>query len=110
MSLWAELFNKSGRPVQIENCHNPVHGAKNPFFKPGADPEACPMNMFRTGGDISANFGAIIGEAYSLVQYGDAPKPFSHPGCWAYPDMSEVGNFKGQEPQRSDEEQTHWGA
>lgn len=67
------------------------------------------MNMFRTGGDIGASFGSIIGELYSLVQYGDAPKPFSHPGCWAYPDMNEVGNFKGPEPQRSDEEQSHWG-
>lgn len=43
------------------------------------------MNMYRTGGDIGASFGAIIGEMYSLVQYGDAPRPFSHPGCWAYP-------------------------
>lgn len=43
------------------------------------------MNMYRTGGDIGASFGAIIGEMYSLVQYGDAPQPFSHPGCWAYP-------------------------
>jgi hypothetical protein len=46
VTLFAELFNKSGRPVQIENCHNPVGGAKNPFFKPDADPEACPMNMY----------------------------------------------------------------
>ena len=105
------------------------------------------MNMSRTGGDIGASFGAIVGELYSLVQYGDAPRPYSRPGCWAvrhtaglfrqhlalfflessasmaltrvfllqlrgwpqYPDMNEVGNFEGDEPRRSDEEQSHWG-
>lgn len=46
---------------------------------------------------------------YSLVQYGDRPKPLSRPGCWAYPDMLEVGNFEGQEPLRTDEEKTHFG-
>eukprot|EP01051_Picozoa_sp_SAG22_P010741 SAG22_NODE_983_length_6163_cov_8.370053_4_plen_174_part_00 len=120
MSEYARLLNLSGRPVQIENCHNPVwhtsaafpagHGDKNPFFQPGSDPEDCPMNMYRTGGDIGASFGAIIGELYSLVQYGDAVQPYSRPGCWAYPDMNEVGNFKNNsgEQQRMDEEQSHW--
>ena len=94
VSEYARLLNASGRPVQIENCHNPVwhtspafpdgHGDKNPFFQPGSDPQECPMNMYRTGGDIGASFGAIIGELYSLVQYGDSSTPYSHPGCWAY--------------------------
>lgn len=121
MSEYARLLNLSGRSVQIENCHNPVwhtspafpggHGDKNPFFQPGSDPQECPMNMYRTGGDIGASFSAIIGELYSLVQYTDGPVPYSYPGCFAYPDMNEVGNFKNHSgnQQRDDEEQSHWG-
>ena len=44
------------------------------------------MNLYRTGGDVGASFGSCIGEAYATVQYNDRPDPFSHPGCWAYPD------------------------
>eukprot|EP00039_Didymoeca_costata_P027722 m.19038 g.19038 ORF g.19038 m.19038 type:complete len:663 (-) comp6470_c0_seq1:97-2085(-) len=118
MTLWAELFNKSGRPVRIESCHtfHPNNGTPSgwPNF-PVWSPEAhakdvqCPMNMYRTGGDISASFSSILGESYAVVQYADRPDPFSHPGCWAYPDMQEIGNFNGADPQRSDEERTHWG-
>lgn len=54
------------------------------------------MNLYRTGGDIGPDFASTIGEAYAVVQYSDRPDPLSHPGCWAYPDMSEIGNFRGQ--------------
>lgn len=73
------------------------------------------MNFYRTGGDIGASFSSILGEAYATIQYNDhhtpdgRPDPFSHPGCWAYPDMQEIGNFQGPDPLRSDEERTHWG-
>eukprot|EP01051_Picozoa_sp_SAG22_P017160 SAG22_NODE_2581_length_2419_cov_1.480603_3_plen_72_part_00 len=42
------------------------------------------------------------------MQYNDRPDPFSHPGCWAYPDMQEIGNYNGPDPLRTDEEKTHW--
>ena len=47
----------------------------------------CPMNLYRTGGDIGPNFDSVIGEMYAMVQYADRSDPFNHPGCWAYPDM-----------------------
>lgn len=40
-----------------QNCHNSW-----PDFATGA----CPMNFYRTGGDISANIGSIIGEVVHL--------------------------------------------
>lgn len=43
------------------------------------------------------------------MQYNDRPDPFSHPGCWAYPDMQEIGNYVGEDPLRTDEEKSHWG-
>jgi alpha-galactosidase len=85
VSRYAELINASGTPIEIENCHNfhpltPMHKAKKEKWKWGNDP--CPMNFYRTGGDISPSFHSILGEMYSLVQYGDLPQPISRPGCW----------------------------
>lgn len=102
VTRWAELFNSTGKPVRIENCHNSVPDPQRP--------EDCPMHMYRSGGDIGASFDSILGEAYSTIPFGDRPEgPLSRPGCWAYPDMLEVGNFEGPEPLRSDEERSHYG-
>jgi len=102
---YARLFNASGKPIRIEDCHTyPGSGKYTPdgkFF--------CPMNMYRSGGDIHADFGSIIGEIFSTVYHNDLDKPQSQPGCWAYPDMMQIGNFKGAEPTRSHEERTHFG-
>lgn len=99
VSHWAELMNATGKAIRIENCHNSW-----PDFKTGF----CPMNFFRTGGDISADISSILTEAYATVDAADLPEPRSRPGCWAYPDMSEVGNFAAG-PYRDDQERTHWG-
>eukprot|EP01052_Picozoa_sp_SAG31_P024850 SAG31_NODE_2141_length_6344_cov_13.577742_6_plen_91_part_00 len=79
VTKWAALFNATGRPVRIEACHNDV--AK--FNEAGE--LVCPMNQYRSGGDISPNFGSIIGEAYATVSHNDLDAPLSRPGCWAYP-------------------------
>ncbi|CAJ1351080.1 unnamed protein product [Effrenium voratum] len=81
VTRWAELFNQTGKAIRIENCHNSW-----PDFETGF----CPMNFFRTGGDISADISSILNEAYATVDAADLPKPRSGPGCWAYPDMSEA--------------------
>ena len=78
ISRYAELFNASGRPVRIENCHNSAG--------PNSD-GVCPMNMYRSGGDIHAGFIDILGKIYGTIGFNDRAKPASFPGCWAYPDM-----------------------
>lgn len=55
VTRWAELFNSTGKPVRIENCHNSVPDPQRP--------EDCPMHMYRSGGDIGASFDSILGEA-----------------------------------------------
>lgn len=101
---YAELFNKSGHPVRIENCHN--------SYGPDAD-GSCPMNFYRSGGDIHPGFIDVLGKVYGTVDFNDRAKPASFPGCWAYPDMSEVGNFcRDGQPcpdTEANAEQTHWG-
>jgi hypothetical protein len=106
VSRFAELFNASGRPVRIENCHNQF--GPDPPPSP-ADPRgsSCPMNMYRTGGDISASFDDMLGDSYGDVDFNDRPAPGSYPGCWAYPDMNEIGDFAPADT-RDDEERSHW--
>jgi hypothetical protein len=48
-----------------------------------------------TAPQVGPTFSSVIGEAYATVQYADRVDPLSRPGCWAYPDMSEIGNFEG---------------
>lgn len=80
LDTWAGLINKSGRPVVIENCH-----------WGGTVPNAtwCPWNFYRSSGDIQASYGSMVGNLMTTVQW--AQKNLSGPGCWAYPDMLEVG-------------------
>ena len=73
----------------LENCHN---GA--PLTPTKAD---CPMNFFRSSGDISPHCGSVLSNIESVPAYNG--KGDAGPGCWAYPDMLEVAAnnpvFKG---------------
>jgi len=80
LDLWAELFNKTGRPVLIENCH---WGQTIP------NATWCPWNYFRTSGDVRANYGSIISNLNTVTKFLE--QKLTRPGCWAYPDMLEVG-------------------
>ena len=55
----------------------------------------------------------MLGKVYGTVLFNDRPNPASFPGCWAYPDMSEVGNFcRNGQPCSTDaraSEASHWG-
>ncbi|CAK0860653.1 unnamed protein product [Prorocentrum cordatum] len=105
VSRFAELFNKTGKPIRIEDCHtSPNH----PHIEQDGSID-CPMNMYRSGGDIAPNFDSVIGEIYSTVPYSDRSIPLSRPGCWAYPDMMQIGNFEGKEPLRTHQEMSHFG-
>ena len=74
---YARQFNLTGRPVRIEACHNDV----SKFDDDGNF--VCPMNQYRSGGDIGPNFGSVIGEAYGTIGHNDLDVPMSRPGCWA---------------------------
>ena len=43
MTLYAELFNATGRPIMIENCHQGQN------FPDGGDPGACVRACVRSG-------------------------------------------------------------
>lgn len=80
LDLWASLINETGKAIETENCH---WGATLP------NATWCPWNFYRTSGDVSANFGSVMGNLETVPPLAD--KNLSTPGCWAYPDMLEVG-------------------
>eukprot|EP00931_Biecheleriopsis_adriatica_P102882 TRINITY_DN77790_c0_g1_i1.p1 TRINITY_DN77790_c0_g1~~TRINITY_DN77790_c0_g1_i1.p1 ORF type:complete len:457 (+),score=78.45 TRINITY_DN77790_c0_g1_i1:29-1372(+) len=80
LDLWSKLLNGTGKVIMIENCH---WGGTVP------NETWCPWNFFRTSGDVRASYGSVVGNLLTTVQW--AQKGLSKPGCWAYPDMLEVG-------------------
>jgi len=104
LDLWSHLLNGTGRPVMIENCH---WGGTVP------NETWCPWNFFRTSGDVRASYGSVVGNLLTTVQW--AQKSLSKPGCWAYPDMLEVGcehgpGGAGDPGLNFNEAQSHFGA
>lgn len=84
MQLWDDIFKSDGGgAVMVENCH---WGSKVPY-----EPNRtwCPWNFYRSSGDVSASFGSIMGNLNSVTKF--SARNLSYPGCWAYPDMLEVG-------------------
>lgn len=80
MSLWQRLMAGTGKKVLIENCHwgNIV---------PSGD--WCPWHFFRTCDDIRASYGSVVYNLNTTIKWARAG--LSRPGCWAYPDMLQVG-------------------
>jgi len=102
---WSMLLNQTGRPIMIENCGN------NDTFPYWNDPKkfdflVCPMNFWRISNDIQANWNSIISNLQNTIRYQDLDHPVSQPGCYAYPDMLEVGN--GNLP--LEDSRSHFGA
>jgi len=88
LQLWDDLIKATApttgrKAIMVENCH---WGSVVPF-----EPTAtwCPWNFFRTSGDIRAAYASVVGNLQTTIKY--ATSGLSRPGCWAYPDMLEVG-------------------
>lgn len=104
LGLYETLLNASGVPILIENCH---WGMTTP------NASWCPFNYYRTSGDVRAAYGSILANLHTTFHWAEAG--LSRPGCWAYPDMLEVGCQHGpggaHDPGLSVEEtRAHFGA
>jgi len=80
LDLWASLINKTGRRIMIENCH---------WGQTVPTQTWCPWNFFRTSDDITPTYGSVIANLQTTIKW--AREGLARPGCWAYPDMLEVG-------------------
>lgn len=98
MTLWTKYLNSTAKPIFIEDCLNKA------YWKGGQEPPVptkvllrdCPSNIYRTTRDVepvffSTMFNAIATQEF-FIKYKSVT-PASRPGCWAYPDMLEVGNL-----------------
>lgn len=99
LDVWARLINQSGRRVMIENCH---WGFTVP------NETWCPWNYFRSSGDVTPTYGSVVANLLTTVQW--AQRGLSRPGCWAYPDMLEVGCTAQGHSLTAVETRTHFGA
>jgi alpha-galactosidase len=84
MTLWAEALNATGREFLIEDCND------NDPFRPTVNPDGtldCPYHFFRTGIDNSPHWHSMVSNLMDANEFLN----ISGPGCWAYPDMLEVG-------------------
>ncbi|GBG33929.1 Alpha-galactosidase [Hondaea fermentalgiana] len=97
LDLFYELFNKGSRSgtIMIENCH---WGKTVPTL------DSCPFHFYRTSGDIRAKWKSMFANLQSTRKF-QGEKPLSRPGCWAYPDMLEVGLLANEA-----EDRTHFAA
>lgn len=93
MTLYASLMQATGKNYLIENCH---WGRCTGSDDSSCPTETwCPFNWFRTSGDINSSPLSWLGNLQTTIAFQDPVKPLSVPGCWAYPDMLEVGRIKG---------------
>lgn len=109
-------FNKyllaAGKNITVENCH---WGSKYPFKPDRTKPpaEGCPWNFYRSSGDVRASYASILSNLATVQPLREGN--LSYPGCWAYPDMLQVGCKHGpggaSDPGLSlAETRTHFGA
>jgi hypothetical protein len=99
LSLWEHLLNETGRAYIIEDC-----------FQGGivGNLSWCPFTHFRTGGDLSQGWNDIANKLQQVRPYTrNITTPTSRPGCWAFPDMLQVGQVS---PNTQEANQAHFGA
>jgi hypothetical protein len=92
LSLYYDLFNATGKPTMVENCHQGGDPPRNDGY--------CPYHLFRVSGDIINLFDRVLSNLQHtrpfLATDPVLGSPLSRPGCWAYPDMLEVGRMPGE--------------
>ncbi|CAK0873497.1 unnamed protein product [Prorocentrum cordatum] len=96
MTEWLREFESLGKTLMVESCGNGPPGSQP---KHDAIPSTawleminntCPFSFYRVSDDIAPQFLSTMYNLNRLVPYLGA-SPLSRPGCWAYPDMLEVG-------------------
>ena len=86
MTLYGELFNRSGVPMAIENCHQGRNDGPDQGNPGQMGPDWCPYTSFRTSGDILNMWDRVMSNLMSVVPFlGSATnRPLSRRSCWAY--------------------------
>ena len=91
LTFYAELMASTGRAYEIENCHWGKCTDDDASSCPTAD--WCPFNFYRTSGDSDNRLSTWFHNLQTTVRFQSWAEPVSRPGCWAYPDMLQVGRL-----------------
>merc|ERR1712166_188695 len=73
----------------IENCHN---NESYPVRDKTTGKVQCPENFFRVSSDINADWEKVTQNLQCSIYWNKLINPIAGPGCFAYPDMLEVGD------------------
>lgn len=92
LTLYAQLMQATGKEYLIENCHWGDCTDSDDSSCPTAT--WCPFNWYRTSGDINSGPSSWFNNLQTTRKFQDLAAPLSQPGCWAYPDMLEVGRVQ----------------
>jgi len=95
-TFYAELMAHTGKAYTIENCHWGRCTDSDDSSCPTV--EWCPFNWYRTSGDINSGAMSWLRNLQTTIKFQDYDAPLSRPGCWAYPDMLEVGRVAEPAP------------
>lgn len=87
----AELMEKTGKVYETENCHWGDCTGDDASSCPTQD--WCPFNWYRTSGDSNNALGTWYNNLQTTKRFQSWDAPVSQPGCWAYPDMLQVGRL-----------------
>ena len=102
LAEWYDLLNATGKAIEIENCHNNV---TFPYVDDTGELQ-CPHHFFRVSHDINPSWQSVTGNLQCSIKFNQLQNPVTRPGCWAYPDMLEVGNGMATSPM----DRSHFGA
>ena len=93
IQLYQTLLNQTSKKrIVIENCHNGPWLPEAPR-KPNSLPW-CPFHFYRSSLDVRADYFSVMGVNLQTI-IPLATEGLSYPGCFAYPDMLEVGVTPG---------------
>lgn len=92
LTFYAKLMAATGKAFEIENCHWGDCTTDDASSCPTLD--WCPFNQYRTSGDSDNAMGTWFHNLQTTLRFNsDWDAPLSRPGCWAYPDMLQVGRL-----------------
>lgn len=91
MTRYAQLMQETGATYEIENCHWGDCTIDDASSCPTQD--WCPFNHYRTSGDSNNGMATWYNNLQTTVRFQTWDSPVSRPGCWAYPDMLQVGRL-----------------
>eukprot|EP00051_Salpingoeca_urceolata_P017088 m.230243 g.230243 ORF g.230243 m.230243 type:complete len:471 (+) comp18858_c1_seq2:4808-6220(+) len=92
INVWSRLIENASSTILVENCgDSPLENKKN--ASPATiDADGCDYDLFRISPDVAPNFLSTMWNLNHMIPFFEANT--IQKGCWAYPDMLQVGRLE----------------